>query len=196
VANPTYATRSYTVPAGGSVQVARASDFLSCLEASHPFKVSFDNQPRTDFEAGLTYDTETGFQLVEVINTEAEELTVKLGFGRGNITDARLVLPGAVDVSGSTVSIKNNLKFMAQPVAIIPPQDCFLVLGYNPVRQEIGIKNISEARLWIMNTMSLSEKGHALDPGETIVLNATSAIYAYNSSATAGSLSVWFIGAE
>ncbi len=109
MAAPTYATRDYKIQAGGSIQIARMSDFLTALEASAPFKVSFDNQPRTDFEAGLTYNTENGFQLVEIINEHETELTVKLGFGRGDIKDSRLTL-GAATIN-TRESVPNKIEF-------------------------------------------------------------------------------------
>jgi len=90
-----YATRNFTIPAGGSADVSRAADFMSCLEASKPFKVAFQDGSQNDFEAGLTYNAPQGFSRVSFINPNDVEITIKVAFGRGDIADSRLNLVGA-----------------------------------------------------------------------------------------------------
>lgn len=94
MSNPSYATREFTIPAGGSADVSRAADFMSCLEATKPFKVAFQDGSKNDFEAGLTYNAPNGFSRVSLINPNDEEITVKVAFGRGDIADSRVNLVG------------------------------------------------------------------------------------------------------
>jgi hypothetical protein len=192
MANPTYATRSYTVAPGSSVQVVRHSDFLTCLEASASFKVSFDNQPRTDFEAGITYRTEGGFTLVEIINESAEPLTVKLGFGRGNVTDARNVITGSVDVSGSEIKVASPSDFIALAPVSIAAGTSAQIFFADARRVECGMKNIGTDRVWISSQNSTLAIGHPLDPGETLVLTTSDGLGAYSPDADA-LIALWSI---
>ncbi|AVW90982.1 hypothetical protein [Celeribacter baekdonensis] len=164
MAAPTYATRTYTVPAGGSLQIARMSDFLTALEASAPFKVSFDNQPRTDFEAGLTYNTENGFQLVEIINEDVTALTVKLGFGRGDIKDSRLTL-GAATIN-TRESVPNNIDF--QKTTIVGGS--IVNIPYDANRYEILIRRVDTgaANLVIQKDGGTGGRSFSIENGDIL----------------------------
>jgi len=99
---PTYTTQKLTIPALGTASVSRAATFLICLSASHRFRLRFEHGHETDFEAGLKFRQEVDFTRVEIINpSDTDELIVELGFGRGDVDDARLVLSGVI---GTTVS--------------------------------------------------------------------------------------------
>jgi hypothetical protein len=96
---PSYAARSFEIPAGESVQVYRQSNFLTCLEANRAFQVAFDGNSPNDFEKGLTYREDKGFTRVRIINNNPDELSVKLGFGRGQVADNRLVVTDGIKTS-------------------------------------------------------------------------------------------------
>lgn len=185
MAAPTYATRTYTVPAGGSLQIARMSDFLTALEASAPFKVSFDNQPRTDFEAGLTYNTENGFQLVEIINEDVTALTVKLGFGRGDIKDSRLTLGAA------TINTRESVpdKIEVEKVTIVGGS--LLTIPSDAKRYEILIRRVDTggANLVLQQTGGAGGGTFEIENGDTLSFKS-SAGFELKSSAGPSSVQI------
>ena len=65
---PNYSTRSFAVPANGSIELYREAEFLTCLEATGDFKIKIDNGPSFDFEAGLSISFDRAFTRLELID--------------------------------------------------------------------------------------------------------------------------------
>jgi len=103
MSNIQYATRRFTIPAGESLTTIRDSNFVTCLDAGGPFRVRFDDGPESDFEAGLTYSPDGGFSRLEMRNTNPSAIDVFLGFGKGNINDARVTIS-----SGQVLQVSAN----------------------------------------------------------------------------------------
>lgn len=93
--HPHYISGTWTVPPGEMVAVNRSAEFLTCLNAASPFRIRIGSGPETDFEQGLTFRSDRSFDRVEIVNPHAQELSVTLGFGRGDIHDNRLVISSA-----------------------------------------------------------------------------------------------------
>lgn len=170
---PNYATRDFTIPAGALVQVARASDFLVCLASSAPFRVSMDNQPASDFEAGLTLSPVGGFQLVAIENTSAASLNVRLGFGIGNVRDARI--SGQV---GTKETMPDQLTTGA-PVACLAGAST-LVIAANSARREAVLINNGAGVVFIGSAGAAAGAGLPLQAGQSMTLQTSAAIYARN----------------
>jgi hypothetical protein len=175
---PNYATRDFTIPAGALVQVARASDFLVCLQASAPFRVSMDNQPASDFEAGLTLSPVGGFQLVAIENTGAATLTIRLGFGIGNVRDGRI--SGQV---GTKETMPDQLTTGA-PVAC-PTGASTLVIAANSARREAVLINSGAGVVYIGQAAGAAGAGLPLQAGQSITLQTSAALYARNDTGSA-----------
>jgi len=91
-----YKTFTFTVQPGAILAVNRNADFVTCFDANAAFVASFDANPEFDFEKGLTIEPDVEFKQVKIRNlSSTDELVVKLGFGRGNVRDSRLVLPAS-----------------------------------------------------------------------------------------------------
>lgn len=98
---PQFTTQAGTISPGATVEIIRVGNFLTCLEASHPFKIGFDSAPVSDFEEGLSLDfSGVSFERITLVNPSSEALTYKLAIGRGLVRDARLVLSDTVAVAG------------------------------------------------------------------------------------------------
>lgn len=95
--HPNVATREIIIPANGNTGIVREAEFLTCLEASAPFRLRLDQGPQMDFEAGLGLTVAEKFQRIDFINNTAEEIRIRVALGKGDIADARLVLSGTVD---------------------------------------------------------------------------------------------------
>lgn len=101
--HPHYISGTWTVPPGEMVAVNRSAEFLTCLNAASPFRIRIGSGPETDFEQGLTFRSDRSFDRVEIVNPHAQELSVTLGFGRGDIHDNRLVIASAVNTIERTI---------------------------------------------------------------------------------------------
>lgn len=176
---PNYATREFTIAPGALVQVARASDFLVCLASSAPFRVSLDSQPASDFEAGLTLSPAGGFALAAIENTGAASLTITLGFGVGNVRDARIsgqvgtkeTMPDTL-TSGAAVSVATG--------------GATLIRGANSARREIVIINSGAGAVYIgSDAAAVAGAGLPLQAGQSMTLQTAAAIYARNDSGAA-----------
>lgn len=183
---PTYAVRSFTIPANGSVEAIRDADFITCLEASAAFKMSLDNAPRVDFEAGLTLTTVSGFKRIEMINPTGDALTVKVGFGKGDVKDARLTLSGAVN---TRVDAPGG--FVTGPMISAADAATTALKAANGNREEILISNDGAGKVYICgDPAAAAGEGLPLAPGGAMVLTTAAAIYARNDSGAAVNLAV------
>jgi hypothetical protein len=172
-----YAVRGFTVPAGASIEVYRAADFLTALSANQGFKVSFDNQPRSDFEAGLTLRTRNGFTLLQIINEADTDLTVRLGFGRGELTDARLTLSGEI----STRATEPDVYQTFDPVTI-GASLAATVLAADALRREAIIYNAGPGPVLVQGLGSSAGSGLPLAEGGTAVLRTSGAVVVKNNN--------------
>mgnify|MGYP000152491781 CR=1 FL=1 len=183
---PTYATRQFTVPAGGSVEVYRDADFVTALEANVPFVMSMDNAPRVDFEQGLTLRTVEGFTRVEVKNESAETLTVKLGFGKGDIQDSRLTLGGTVQTQE-----KSPDTFTTGAQVSAADGAATALVAANADRAEVVIANDGAGKVYIAGDVGAgAAEGIPVDAGGVLVLTTSAALWARNDSGGAVAVSV------
>ena len=178
---PTYAVRHFTIPAGASVETYRAADFLTCLGATAGFKLSFDNAPRVDFEAGLTLRTAGGFTRLEMINEGASDISITLGFGRGDIQDSRLTLGGTI---GADNIAPENFAAGA-PVSALNAA-AKLIAAANANRREIVLVNAGAATVYIGGDAgAVAGAGLPLAGGQSLALTTSAAIYARNDTGAA-----------
>jgi hypothetical protein len=198
---PTYTTQKLTIPALGTASVSRAATFLICLAATHRFKLRFEHGHETDFEAGLKFRQEVDFTRIEIINpSSTDALTVELGFGRGDIDDARLVLSGVIGttVTGGQVTAKartpETLKGPTFPNPIvIAANSTALLVAQNANRHRIHM-TVQDSPLWVQVTSAdlggvANNGGLPVKGGDRLTLETTSQIYIVNNNASP--MSVW-----
>ncbi|MEY8798944.1 hypothetical protein AB9K35_01250 [Leisingera sp. XS_AS12] len=184
---PQYQADTWKIGAGESLEIARAAEFLVCLEASAPFKITFDHGTKTNFEAGLSFKVPGGFSHVRIENPGASEISVRLGFGRGDLRDARLVLDGAVH----TESISAPVFLAPGPVSIAAGAVSQLVTD-DLERRELAIKNTDETEtIWVKDQSDVGASGWPLGPSEGLVLTTSAAVYAFNPSASSVSVAIF-----
>ncbi len=176
---PQYQANTWEVPAGGFLEVARSADFLVCLEASSPFKIAFDQSPETNFEAGLSFHVPMGFHRIRLRNPNAGAISVRLGFGRGDLRDARLVLEGSIQTAPQSPE-----QFEANGPVTIAAGAAVQLAGADLSRREIAVKNLNSSEtIWIKGEGVAGASGWPLAPFEGAVLTTTAAVFAYNPAA-------------
>lgn len=184
-----YKTGSYTIPAQGEIGVNRVADFLTCLSASHKFRVRFDNGTESDFEAGLTLHDPDGFTRVEIRNPSDDPLIIHMGFGLGDIRDSRLTLTGTIN----TQEVAANV-FAAHPPLSVAAGAVELVSDRNAARSEIGITNRGANEIWLRGDAVAAVAGQPVAPGQGVVLSVAAAVYAYNPGAGSVEVAYWEAG--
>lgn len=180
--HPHYRDYSYDIPPGGTVQIDGASEFITCLAATLPFKISFDDAPRTNFAEGLSYDAQVAFNRVRIDNDNDTSITVKVGLGRGGIKDTRFVATGSImtttvappvlsDIAKATIAGTNSIQFLAADTR----------------RKEAIIRHLgtTPTPVWIKAVPGFDESGLLLNEGEVVTLESSAAVHIYNPNGTA-----------
>lgn len=188
----TYAVSSFTIPPGQIVAIVRDSGFVTCLNASDTFKIRFDDGTENDFEAGLTYRPDAGFNRLAMRNPGATPITVRLGFGKGAITDARLTLSGQIASRETAPDV-----FTAGPsISAVNAATTALVAGPDPLRREVILTTPAGAGTVYLsgNTAAVAGEGFPLLGGQSITLQTGGAIYARNDTGAAVAVSVATVG--
>lgn len=102
----------YTVPAGQSMPVQVAGEFVRCLEASEKFKLSISGGAAVYFDSGIQWTARSPEQFDEfiIINESANPLTVVMAWGYGEFVDNRLAVSGTIrvdNVSGDKLDVED-----------------------------------------------------------------------------------------
>lgn len=187
-----YATRTFTVAAGASVEMVRTASFLTVLEASAPFEVSFDNGPRSDIEQGITLRTYADFNRAEFINPNGDEITIKVGLGRGDVQDARLVISGAVN----SKTISPGVFDTGAPVACANAAATALAAADGNRRELIMVNDQDAAGAVYIGGSAGAGVGEGLPlaPGQSLTLETAAAVYCRNDTGAAVAVAVAELG--
>lgn len=192
-----YQTSSYTVPAGGSLIVDRFASFLICLEASHLFKIRLGTGPISDFEAGLRMRPGEPFEKVELINKAAEPLAVKLGFGQGDVRDARLTITTDVKTVAQGITATREAAPDDFSVAHVTALNggTTLLSGADENRRELLIVNTHDAGIvQVVDNATAAGHGIPVLPGQSITLHTAAAVYVRNDSGSSVDVAVASLG--
>jgi hypothetical protein len=183
MSNIQYATRRFTIPAGEVLTTIRDSNFVTCLDAGGPFRVRFDDGPESDFQAGLTYSPDGGFSRLSMRNTGASAIDVFLGFGKGNINDARVTIS-----SGQVLQVSANSPDTFEAGAAVSCDDgsTTALVAADTTRRTAMILNDGDGRVYISgNPAAVAGEGLPLNPAATASLDTAGALYARNDSGAA-----------
>lgn len=181
MASPSYASRTYEIPAGGSLEIYRDATFIACLDAQASFKISFDGGPKTEFEAGLTYRPSSGLKLVELVNEGGSANSVTLAFGKGDISDSRLTLGNAI-----TTKEEAPATFTTGAPIACPDGAATALAGVNSNRAEIVLANDGGGKIYVAGSAGAAAgEGLPVEAGATLFLTTTAALWARNDSGAA-----------
>ena len=183
---PNYSTRSFAVPANGSIELYREAEFLTCLEATGDFKIKIDNGPSFDFEAGLSISFDRAFTRLELIDVTGATNVVKIALGKGGVKDARLVLSGRIDTKPATPDVLTT----GAPVAAAPGANTALAAA-NVQRKEAILANQGAGAVYVNGSAAAAAgQGVPVAAGAIMVLENAGPIYARNDTGAAVNVSV------
>lgn len=190
----TYAVRRYTIGPGETVDIVRDAGFITCLDATAAFKIRFDDGSASDFEAGLTYRPTTGFERVSLLNHNDETIVVRLGFGKGDIADARVTIS-----AGNTLSVRelvaDELDTPA-PISVANGAVAALVAANDLRRELLVVSPVTAAGTVYIggDAAAVAGQGLPLMPGQSLTLTTGAAVYARNDTGEAVALAVAAMG--
>ncbi|KEP71765.1 hypothetical protein DL1_00405 [Thioclava dalianensis] len=189
-----YAVRDFTVPPGATISAVRDAGFVSCLDASDKFKISFDDGTQNDFEAGLTYRPAAGFTRLAIHNPNENTLTVRLGLGKGNIADARVTIS-----AGNTLATRErNTDLLTTPAPVSAANGATTLLaGADDLRREIMVVSPTDAggAVFVAGSAdAVSGQGVPILPGQAITLSTGAAVYLRNDTGAAVNIAVAEMG--
>jgi hypothetical protein len=171
-----YATRKVEVSPGGSEEIYREASFITCLGATAPFKLKLDHGPAFEFEAGISIALAETFERITIVNETAADNVIRLGLGKGQITDARLVLSGEVATRESTPDV-----LATGPQVVAGNAAATLVAASNTSRVEALITNEGAGKVYVAGSAAAGAgEGLPLEASQTMVLNTTAALYVRN----------------
>jgi len=182
---PSLNTFTYSIAAGGRLEIHRTADFISCLGASSPFKLSIDGQPNTDFQSGLTYTPQSGLKHVIATNEGDAPISVTLAFGKGDIKDNRSAIAGTIDTRPQAPDALTTLAPVSCPNAAAT-----LVLAANSLRRDAILTNTGAGTVFIQGAAGAAGAGLPLGPLATAVLTTGAAIRVRNDTGAAISVAV------
>lgn len=189
-----YAVREFTIPAGATVSAVRDAGFVTCLDASRKFKISFDDGTQNDFEAGLTYRPKDGFTRLAIYNPSDSVLTVRLGLGKGNIADARVTIS-----AGNTLATRErNTDQLATPAPISAADGAVTLLApADDLRREFMAVIPSDAGGAVYiggDAGAVAGQGLPVQAGQSLTLSTGAAIYARNDTGAVVNIAVALMG--
>lgn len=185
-----YREYTYTLAGGAEVTIPKPGSFVRCMASNlSTFQISVDDGPFVAFKEGQKYSApialgESGFfTRIRVKNPSASSLTVTMALGFGDIEDDTLILSGAI-----TTAVPSGLTTTADVSVAAASQQ--LLKAANTGRAEIMLVNNGTATMRIGDSNAAAAQGVPLAPGASTVLTTAAAVYAYNTGASAGTVSI------
>lgn len=161
-----------TVPAGGFVEVVQVGDFVRILEAADQVTVQTDQGLYAEMQKGQAVRQPERFDRVRISNATGADLALDVAIGFGEFWDDRMI--GEVltnQISPSTLNTPADVSFSVAQVLIAANTSRKAVViaaaPGNTANVKIGDSNVGAAR------------GVTLQPGQSITIQSTAAIYGY-----------------
>lgn len=176
----------YAIAAGESVTIATYATYIHCLASTARFKLQIDAGAEVDWEAGLGYRTDAGhFDQVRIVNPSAAVLTVKMSLGAGQIDDRRLGLAEPVKIDAPDV-------LATASDVLVPAGASALVLAASAVRRQayIALPLAAPREVRVGDSAVGPARGLELPPGQRVVLQVASDVYAHNPHSAAIAVTV------
>lgn len=164
-----------TVAANGDDYYPVDGDFFAVLDATGAFQVRLDDNPYTDFAAGLKVKSQAGssFRSVRIKDTSGGANVISFIVGYGDFEDARLTLTAALALANSA-----NL-VTAADVALVAVTATEIAAA-STARREILIHNNTGAAIRVGDANVAAARGVEIAPGAVLVLASGAAVYGFS----------------
>jgi len=180
-------TGLFTIPANSFINIPAYGEFIGCLESDANFEVQLNNGNTFFFAGGLEYRP-PGLQIetAKLINNSGSDIDVLMAWGAGSLNDRRLT-------STSPLLIRPYSSWTPQDDVELAATDTTLVIAANTDRKKVRVTNPQSSgvvlRLGGDDTVA-ADKGDEFVPGAVFDEPYTGAVYAYNPSGDAVTVTV------
>lgn len=179
-----YRQATYTLQPGEGIDYAAYGNTFGCLEATDEFFVSFDGNPRTKFNKGITFKAPEPFKSVRIENRGATANEITIVSATGDMYDARLVLPA--DLTAFTGAARTLVSSTAE----IDSGERLEIVAANTDQLEVIVTNMGTEPVFLGDANVAWKRGLPLDAGSTATLKIQSALYAYAQASGTQTLSI------
>lgn len=181
---PSYQQQTFTIPAGSAVDWNRFGSSFGCMDATGPFFVKFDGQPRTQFAKGLSFEAPDTFSQIRLENRGDVAVTITVFVADGRLRDARVSLPAnLVAFTGAARSLRSSKKDVdaASRVSIV---------AADPDRLEVMVTNMGADPVFLGDDEVAFMRGLPLAAGHTATLKTQAELFAYCQAAGTQTLAI------
>lgn len=177
-----------TLAAGEGIDIIRLSNFVVCVTATAAFNLAIDDETPGRFEQGLSFESTQTFEKVRLENNSGASNTIRLGLGIGKLTDSRANFTSALSlVKAATPDSIADVALPAAATTVIQAADT--------TRREIIISNpVTNTKTFrIGDAGAGAANGIPLEPGASIVLSTSGAVYGFNPAGAVESVCVLLV---
>lgn len=166
------------IPAGAEIPFNFTGDFVALIaqSGSTDIKLGIGDNPPQDFEKGLSYKMPPGtfYDLFRIKNGGASAATITIAYGFGEFSDGRLVVTGGVAISSPSV-------FTTAADQSITTATATEIIAANPDRKQAVVQNLDAGTAIRVGDSNVgATRGILVDPGGTLVLDLTAAVWVYH----------------
>ncbi|MGB1077776.1 MAG: hypothetical protein ACPG05_05655 [Bdellovibrionales bacterium] len=172
-----------TIPANSQISPPYAGRFIGCLSSTVDIIISVDNGAKTVFGAGLKLimPEDEQFEKVTFYNDTAEDITLEIIWGFGDIVDSRLTVTGNLNVQNTedtplfTVDVGGNLT----TTRVTVNETTATIRSANGSRKSTRIKNLGPNIVDLSHSYNMTYgQNYPLMVGEEFDLKTTDNVYA------------------
>lgn len=176
-----------TLEAGKVLIFYGTIDSVNCHRATGPIKIQFGDGNWTDWTGAREYIPPAPFQNFQVHNPGGSAVEVELSYGQGRVRDYGL------RVENERLSTRNETPsiFDAQTPLTVAAGTVAQIAAAAPTRAEIGLVNMGAETVWARGDAVASIAGHPIEPGQTLILTTTAALFVYNPGAGGADIARW-----
>ncbi len=166
---------SYALAANGEEYYAIDGDYVAVLDATGAFQVRLDDNPYTDFAAGLKVRSPAGtkFKSLRVKDTSGGANVISFIVGYGDFEDARLTLTAAV-------SLANSANLVTAADVTLGAAAATLIAAASTARREIIIHNNTGAAIRVGDADVAAARGVEIANGAVLTLATGAAVYGFS----------------
>jgi hypothetical protein len=165
---------TFSIAAGATETRAMRGEMFYVLAATGTVRVTPDNRPGADFEAGQGRRLKAGdsFESLAFYNAEASSITITVQVGSGEFIDNRLTVQ---DLLGTAIAA----------TAAAPTTAATLIVAANTSRKAVTLKNAGSVTVYLGASGVTTAAGSPLLAGESFSTERTSAaLYGITASGT------------
>lgn len=183
-----YQHREVTLANGDRLTVYTDAKFFRILENSgDDIKIQLNDEPESKIKKGMSINLDIDVDLTRLIliNDTGASVTIEYTLSNFPVTDDRLNVAGSIDTNpaGNTLT---------SPAAAAVTDAAAVAVAADSTVKEVILQNNGANDIWVgdSNVAPASNRGYKIEPGASVVLTCSAAIYARCAAGLSSTLSI------